>query len=63
MKKIVVLAVLMGVIAAVSLGASAAFAQGPVQGQSQVPGYGRGMMMNGGAYGYNSDWLWCIKVA
>ena len=55
MKKIVVLAVLIGVIAAVGFGASAAFAQGPVQGQPQVPGYGPGRGMMGGGYGYNTE--------
>ena len=55
MKKIVVVAVLLGVVAALGLGATLAFAQGPVTGQPPAPGFGP-MRGFGGGFGLNADW-------
>jgi hypothetical protein len=51
MKKIVVTAVVLGVLATFAFGATYAFAQGPTQ---PYPWGGRGGMMGG--LGYNADW-------
>ncbi len=52
MKKVVVVAVLLGVVAALGLGATLALAQGPVQ--PPAPGFGPGGRR--GAFGLNADW-------
>ncbi len=52
MKRIVVVAVLLGIVAALGLGATLALAQGPVQ--PPAPGFGSGRMHGG--LGFNADW-------
>ncbi len=54
MKKIVVVAVLLGVMAALGLGATLAMAQGPLPGQPPSTGVGPGWMRGG--FGFNADW-------
>jgi hypothetical protein len=54
MKKIVVVAVLLGVVTALGLGATLALAQGPLPGQPPSAGFGPGWMHGG--FGFNADW-------
>lgn len=54
MKKIVVVAVLLGILSALGLGATLALAQGPVQ--PPAPGSGPGWMHGGFGLGFNADW-------
>jgi Protein of unknown function (DUF2680) len=56
MKKIVVVAVLLGVVSALGLGATLALAQGPTPAQPTVPGWGPGWMRGGLGFGFNADW-------
>ena len=63
MKKIVAVAVLLGVVTALGLGATLALAQGPATGQTPVPGYGPGWMRGGFGLGLNVDWRTQMQTA
>jgi hypothetical protein len=57
MKKIVLVAVLFGVVATLGLGVTLAFAQGPTPTQPAAPGFGPGWMHGGfGGLTLNADW-------
>ena len=55
MKKIVLVAVLLGVVSVLGLGATLAFAQGPTPTQPTTPGFGPGRMRGGFGFGFNTD--------
>ncbi len=55
MKKIVMVAILLGVVSVLGLGATLALAQGPTPTQPTAPGFGPGWMRGGFGFGFNSD--------